>query len=141
MADGVGGVKQFAEELGQTAGEVVKDIKDSVGEVLEQGVQSVTGTQLTPQQIQQKETERQKKLAENRRIIAHYGKIDQDQETIRDQEKQKQMQARQAEIQQQQTKKVQQAEQQQAVKVPGQPLREDLARTQMERSKGRGIGG
>mgnify|MGYP001566856090 CR=1 FL=1 len=140
MADGASGVKQFAEELGQAAGEVTKDVKDSVGEALEQGVQSVTGTQLTPQQIQQKETERQKKLAENRRIIAHYGKIKQDQKTVRDQEKQKQIQTQQAEIQQQQTKKIQQVKQQ-AVKIPGQPLREDLARTQVERSKGRGIGG
>ena len=61
MADGASGVKQFSEEMGQAAGEVAKDVKDSVGEVLEQGVQSVVGTQLTPQQIQRKEIERQKK--------------------------------------------------------------------------------
>ena len=140
MADSGSAIKQFTGELTQAAGEVAKDVKDEVGEALEQGVQSVVGTQLTPQQIQQKQLDDQKELAETRRKIEFYKKTAEEQKTIRQQEKQKQMQTQQAEMQQQQTRKVQQIREQ-TVKAPGQPLREDLARTQAERSKGRGIGG
>ena len=140
MADSGNAVKQFTGEVAQAAGEIVKDVKDSVGGALEQGVQSVVGTQLTPQQIQQKQLSDQKELAETRRKIAFYKKTDQEQRMTRQQEKQKQTQVQQAETQQQQTRKVQQIREQ-TVKAPGQPLREDLARTQAERGKGRGIGG
>lgn len=56
------GVKQFTGEIKQAASEVAKDVTDTVGEMIEQGVQSVTGTPLTPQQIQQKQMEDQKKI-------------------------------------------------------------------------------
>lgn len=145
MADGGSAVKQFAEETTEVAKEVVKDVKDSVGQALEQGVQSVIGTQLTPQQIQQKQLEDQKKIAEKRREIKWYQDIAVAQKKVRDEEKQKQMQRKQAEVQEQQTKQAKEIQQKQSIPQPGQPLKEtlteEIARTQVERSKGRGIGG
>ncbi|MDD5416121.1 MAG: hypothetical protein PHE48_03920 [Candidatus Daviesbacteria bacterium] len=102
MADGGNAIKQFGGEVAQAAGEVAKDVKDSVGEALEQGVQSVVGTQLTPQQIQQKQLEDQKKLTEARRKIAFYQKIDQEQKAVRQQNKQKEMQKLQTQQQEKQ---------------------------------------
>lgn len=132
-------------DIAQAAGEVAKDVKDSVGQAIEQGVQSVTGTQLTPQQIQQKQLEDQKKIAETRRTIKWYEDIATSQKAVREKEQQKQMQGKQEEIQQQQAKKTQEIQQKQPIPQPGRPesdiIREDLARTQMERSKGRGVGG
>jgi len=141
MADGASGVKQFTEEMEQAAGEVAKDVKDSVGEALEQGVQSVVGTQLTPQQIQQKEAEDQKKLAEARKKLAFFQQTAQKQQVVSQQNQQKEMQRLQAQKQEEQNKKIEKVQIQQSSKRPGQPLTEEIARTQVERSKGRGVGG
>ena len=40
---------QFTEEIEQATNEVAGDVKDSVGEMIEQGIQSVAGPKLTPQ--------------------------------------------------------------------------------------------
>lgn len=89
-------IGQFKDEVEETATEVAKDFKDSVGQALEQGVQSITGTQLTPQQIQQKQAEDQKKIAENRRKIAFYQKTEQELHAVRRENKQKEEQRLQA---------------------------------------------
>ena len=62
MSDSGGGGKQFTDEIKSEAVDVAKEVTDQVGQMVEQGVQSITGTQLTPQQIQQKEQDRQEKL-------------------------------------------------------------------------------
>ena len=133
-------------DSGSAVGEIVKDVKDAVGEAIEQGVQSVVGTTLNPQQMnkptvseQQKQLEDQKKLAETRRIIEHYKRIDTEQKGVRQQIKQKEMQKQQEE-QQEQMKTIQQKQLQMEAKKPI-VLREDIARTQAERGKGRGVGG
>lgn len=141
MADGASGVKQFTDEMEQAAGDVVKDVKDSVGQTLEQGGQSLAGTQLTPQQIQQRQLEDQQKLTEARRKIKWYKDLAVAQKAEWEKQKQKELQRQQIEIQQKQAKKVEKIQIQQTSKRPGQPLTEEIARTQVERSKGRGIGG
>ena len=142
MADG-GGVKQFTDEIEQATNEVAKDVKDAVGQTIEQGVQSVAGTQLTPQQIQQKELDRQKGLLETRRKIEYWKKIDQEQKTLRGKEKQIQLQKQQAEEQETQRKKMEEAQKKKAIPKPGQQLgiHEDIARTRQEIGKGHGVGG
>ena len=61
--------------------------------MIEQGVQSIAGATPNPQQLQQHELDRKKKLAEARRKIEYWKKIAQEQKNVREQEKQKQMQA------------------------------------------------
>lgn len=92
MADSGSGISQATEEVVQAAGEVAKDVKDSTGQMVEQGVQSIVGTQLTPQQIQQKQQEDQKNLAETRGKIEWLKKLDQEQKMIIEQNKQKEAQ-------------------------------------------------
>lgn len=92
MADSGGAVKQFSEEITQTTGEITKDVKDSLGQAIEQGAQSIVGTQLTPQQLQQRQQEDQKNLAETRRKIEWLKKLDQEQKMVREQNKQKETQ-------------------------------------------------
>lgn len=72
--------------------EVAKDIKDAVGEMIEQGVQSVAGPRLTPQQIQQKQLQDQKDLAKVRRNIEWLKRVDEEQKRVREQNKQKEIQ-------------------------------------------------
>ena len=71
MADGGSGIQQASEEVIETAREVAGDAKDAVGEAIEQGVQSVVGPKLTPQQIQQKQQEDQKKEIDRKKQLAY----------------------------------------------------------------------
>lgn len=136
MADGGSGVKQFAGEMGQAASDVAKDIKDEVGQMVEQGVQSVVGPKLTPKQLQQKELERQKKMAEARRKIKWWQDIAAAQKAVREKEKQKELQR------QQQTQQQQQIKQFTIEQKKRQPLPEEVrARSMVERKTGRGVGG
>lgn len=145
MADSGSGVKQFTEEMGQAASEVTKDVRDNVGQMIEQGVQSIAGKQLTPQQLQQKELERQKKLAETRKRLKWFQDIEAAQRKVREQEKQKQLQRQQVEEQEKQKKKMEEAQRKQPIpqvgKRQGPLLREDIARTRQEIGKGHGVGG
>lgn len=145
MADGGSGMKQFTGEMGQVAAEVAKDVKDEVGQMIEQGVQSVVGKQLTPQQVQQKQQDEQKQLAEARRKIKWYQDLTAAQKRVHEQEKQKQQQNQQAEQQQAENKKVEEAQRKQPIPQPGKlrpvRIREDIARTRQEIGKGRGVGG
>lgn len=90
MADG--GIKQITEEMEQTGREVVKDVKDAVGEMIEQAVQTTTTPQPTPQQIQQKQLEDQKKLTETRRVLKWHQDLAQAQKKVREEAKKKEMQ-------------------------------------------------
>ena len=135
MADSGNVIGQFKDEIEQVSGEVAQDVKDSVGEAIEQGVQSVIGTTLTPQQIQQKQMEEQKQLAEARRKIEWYKRIDQEQKLIRQKEQQEKMQKQQEETQQKQVQEIQKVQKKQ--KIP----EEVRARAMAELKAGRGVGG
>ncbi|MBU1031908.1 hypothetical protein KKE03_03245, partial [Patescibacteria group bacterium] len=111
MADNRNIIGKFTDEMEQTTGEVVQDVKDSAGEAIEQGVQSGP----TPQQIQQKQTQDQKDMVEARRKIAFYNKTDQEQKIVRQQEKQKLTQKQQIEAQEKQAKKAKEAAQKQSI--------------------------
>lgn len=140
MADSGSGVKQFTGEMGQATSEVAKDVKDEVGQMIEQGVQSIAGKQLTPQQIQQKQQAEQQRLEQARKVINYYKTLDINIKKAQEDRKQTEAQRWQQMQQEEQAKKVQKAQLQQAPKRPGE-LREDIARTQAERGKGRGVGG
>ena len=62
MADSGNIIGQFRDEIEPEVKEVAQDVKDFVGEAIEQGVQSVVGAQFTPQQQQQKQFQDQKEL-------------------------------------------------------------------------------
>ncbi len=148
MADG-GAVKQFTEEVEQAAKEVGEEVKDSVGEAIEQGVQSVVGTKITPAQMQQKQVQDQKDLQETRRKLRWYQDLSLSQKRVREEEKQKQLQKNQQEDQER-SDEITQAQQKKAIispakkspAVPGQASEpEEVARTKQEIGKGHGIGG
>lgn len=143
MLDSGGSGNQFASEMKSTVVEVAKDVKDSVGQAIEQGVQSIVGTQLTPQQIQQKQKEEQQELEKARKVINYYKTLGVDIKKAQEERKQKEMQRLKQTQEEEQMKKAQKAQMQQDIKAPppGKGLREDIARTQAERSKGRGVGG
>ena len=122
-----------------TVVEVAKDVKDAVGEMIEQGVQSVAGSTLTPQQVQQKQQDEQKQLTEARRKIAWYSKTDQEQKQVIQANKQKESQRLQNQ-QQEKVEEVQQVQATQGTKTPS-GLPEEVLRTQAELKVGKGIGG
>jgi|SRR3989344_6341498 len=119
-----------------TVVEVAKDVKDAVGEMIEQGVQSVAGSTLTPQQVQQKQQDEQKQLTEARRKIAWYKKIDDEQKRVRQANQQKETQRLQAQQQENQVKTGRTVQRQQLTKKPGQ-LPEEILRTQAEYKPGK----
>lgn len=139
MNDSGSGGNQFASEMKSTVTEVAKDVKDAVGEMIEEGVQSAVGSQLTPQQLQQKQLEDQRELAEARRKIEFLKRIDQEQKTVRQANKQKEMQRLQNQ-QQDQTKSVQTAQIPKMAKKPG-GLPQEVLRTRVEIKVGKGVGG
>lgn len=144
MVDG-NALGQFTDEMETAVSDVTHDVKDSVGEAIEQGVQSVIGNTLTPQQIQQKQVEDQQNLTEARRKIDYWKNIDLAQKKIRMAEKQKLDQKKQIEEQERQRKKMTEAQKKKVIprvgKRTGQQLSEDLARSKQELGKGHGVGG
>ena len=150
MADGGSGIKQFSEEMEQATNEVAEDVKDSVGEMIEQGIQSVAGPKLTPQQIQQKQKEEQKRLDKVRGDLKWYQNIADAQKREREKERQEQLQKQRLEEQQKQEKQADAEVRGKTIispakktPVPGQmvPQKEEIARTRQESGKGHGIGG
>lgn len=140
MADSGGGIGQVTEEVVQTTGEVVKDVRDAVGEMIEQNVQATVGSQLTPQQQQQKQQQEQQELEKVRKVINYYKNLGADIKKAENERKQKEQERLKRMQEEEQAKKVQKTQMQQAPKRPG-AIREDIARTQAERGKGRGVGG
>ncbi|MBU1000417.1 hypothetical protein KKE78_03435 [Patescibacteria group bacterium] len=134
-------IKQFTGEGKQAVGEIAKEVKDSVGEALEQATQSVVGAQPSPQQIQQKQAEDQKQIAEARRKIRWYQDLATAQKAEINKQKQTQTQSQQAEAQEQHAKKIDNAQMQQAPKKPGMVIPEEVLRSQAERKAGKGLGG
>jgi len=151
MADSGNTIGQFKEEVEQAANEVASDVKDSVGEMIEQGVQTTFGPKLTPQQIQQKQLEDQKKLAKVRSDLKWHQDVAVAQKKLSEEEKQKKLQKQQSEEQEKQQKKLSEDEKKRVIISPakqtpvvlGGPAqpREEIARSRPEIGKGRGIGG
>lgn len=127
-----GVVSQIPQEISEAA---VKPVIDEVGKAIEQGIQSVVGSQLTPQQLQEKQLEEQKKLAHARRVIEHYRRIEEAQRAVRTAKKQEEMQKKQEESQQKQAQEIKKEQKKQ--KLP----EEVRARAMAEMKAGRGVGG
>lgn len=96
-------IGKFTDETTETVGEVAKDVKDAVGQALEQGVQSITGSQLTPQQIQQKQQAEQKRLSDTRKWLQD---VEIAQQKVRAENKQKEEQRLQAQKQEEQVAEI-----------------------------------
>lgn len=149
MGDSAGKVGQFTDEMEQVTSEVAQDVKDSVGEMIEQGVQSVAGSTLTSQQLQQKQLEEQKKLANARKTIKWYQDVAAAQKRVRDEDKQKKLLLKQQEEEEKKRKKLEEEEKKKIIispanktTGPGQPpLREDIALSRPELKGGHGKGG
>ena len=142
MSDSGSVGSQFVGEMKSTVAEVAKDVKDTVGEMIEQGVQSVASPQLTPQQIQQKQQDDANQIAEARRKIAFYKMTDEEQKSVIQENRQKEAERIQAQQQEIQAKQAQKAQmQQQTAKKPGAQIPEEVARARQEIGKGHGIGG
>ncbi len=147
MADNVmGGIGQISEETGETVAEVAKDVKDSVGEAIEQGVQSVVGTTLTHHQIQpastqrgeqnqqedqKKELDRQKQLSYTRGWLKN---LEAAQQKVRMEAKQKEEQRLQS---QQQEKQVTEMKKEEKKKQPINPAVAYAGKAEFKR----GVGG
>lgn len=135
MADSVmGGIGQISEEVGEAVKEVAADVKDAIGEMVEQGVQSTVGSPLTPQQVQQKQQEDQKNLTETRRKISWLTNVDEEQRRVQQENKQKEAQRLQN---QQQEKQVTDAKIEEKKKQPENPALAFIGRPE---KKG-GVGG
>lgn len=156
MADSGNKIGQFRDEMEQAASQLAKDVKDEVGQMIEQGVQSIAGPKLTPQsfdsaQDKQKQLDEQKRLAQARKTIKWYQDIALAQKKVREEEKQKKLQKQQQEEQEKQKKKLEGEEQKNILispakrkpLFPGQvaPMKEEIARTRQEIGKGHGVGG
>lgn len=93
MANNV--IGQFKDEIEQVASETVQDTKDAVGEMIEQNITP----QPTPQQLQQKEADKQKRLAYTRK---YFQDLQMAQQKVRMENKQKEQQRLQAQEQEKQ---------------------------------------
>ena len=143
-------IGQFKDEVEEASGEVVQDVNDSVGEMIEQGVQSVAGPTLTSQQFQQKQLEEQKKLAQARKTIKWYQDLTAAQKKVIDEDKQKKLLQQQQEEEEKKRKKQEEEEKKKIIispakktpQFPGQaPIREDIALSRPELKGGHGKGG
>lgn len=145
MSDSGGGAKQFASEMVQAVKDVGSDVKDEMGQIIEQGAQSITSPQLTPQQQQQKQQSDQQKEVEVQgrlaRIRQWFKNIQSDQHKVRSENTQKEQNRIHAQMQEQQAKRAETAQLQgMGVPKPGQ-ISEDIAVTRQEIGKGHGVGG
>ena len=137
MSDGSGApgvIAGVVQEVAPVAQEIKQDAQDAVGQAIEAGVQSVMGTQLTPQQIQQKEEDRQKKIAEVRWQIQQINKTETEIEKVRKEKEQKEKQRLEAQVQEQQMKKM---EMEQKKKQPINPVVAYAGKVEFKR----GVGG
>lgn len=106
-----GVIGAMTEEMAPVAEGVKQEVTDSVGQAIEAGVQSVMGTVMDPQQIQKKEEDRQKKIAEVRWRIQQLNRTNAEIEQIRKEKEQKEKQRIHAQVQEQQQKKQMQMQQ------------------------------
>lgn len=145
MANNNNVIGQFKDEITETAGEVAQDVKDSVGEMIEQAAQTSTGSQLTPQQQQQKQQEDQKKELDRQKQLVYTRKwlkdVEMSQQKVRMENKQKEQQKQQIEQQEVQDKKVEKIQKQQASKKPGGTTQDAIQRSMAEYKAGKGVGG
>ena len=129
-----GVIGSMAEEVAPVAQEVVADVKDAVGQAIEAGVQSVIGTTVDPAQMQKKEEERQKKIAEVRWQLQQINKTEAEVEKVRKEKEEKERQRLQAQVQEQQMKKM---EMEQKKKQPINPAVAYAGKAEIKR----GVGG
>ncbi len=141
MADSGSVMGQFSDEMEQVATETVGEVKDAIGEAIEVGVQSVTNTNLTPQQIQQRQQEEQAKIQQARKTINFYQKTEAELKKVREESKQKEAERIKAFEEDMKKKRAEMGQVDQGEKKPGQSLSEEIARTRQESGKGHGVGG
>lgn len=127
------GLKQVSSEIIQTTTEVAKDVKDAVGEMIEQGVQTAVGSNTTNDQKQIEQEQKDKK--ELRRVRKFFQDLEQQTAQVRAANQQKEAQRLESQ-QQQQVKEQQEQQESKKTTVP-----EAILRTQAELKVGKGVGG
>src|SRR3989344_3355950 len=100
MSDGFKGA--VGEAVKTTNEAVIKPLTDEVGKAIEEGFQAVTGKQLTPQQIAQKQQQDQKKIADAQRKIQYWKQIEEAKSAVRSKQQQVQIQTQQVKQQESQ---------------------------------------
>lgn len=109
-----GAIKQAVADIGEA---VVKPVTDEVGKAIEEGAQSVAGgqqaKQLDPAVQQAKAVEEQKRRAWAVHVIEWNKKIQEEQQKVRQGQKQEEMQKSQQEAETQKVKQLQVVQQQQ----------------------------
>jgi len=122
----------------EDVGEAMAPIKDSVGEAIEQGVQSIVAPQLTPQQQQEKQQQDQKKEMDRQKQLSYTRKwlmdLQRTQEKVRAEAKQKEQQRLQA---QEEEKKVSEMKKEEKKKKPVNPAIAYSGKVEIKR----GVGG
>lgn len=104
MSDG-GNTPGAVSEAIQTVNEaVVQPVKDELGEMIEAGVQAITGASDDPQKQALKQQKQQQKLADAQRQIQYWKQIESQQFSLRQQNQQQQMQKQQETKQSEQVK-------------------------------------
>lgn len=124
---------------------LIKPIRDEVGQALEQGVKAVVvgpptvqQQHITQQQIQHNEAKRQVDLAEARRKVDFWRRIDQEQQVVRQKRTQELMQKNQVKQQEEKVKQI---------KIVKKTEKKNIAKdaaikaSQAESKVGKGVGG
>lgn len=124
MADGVKPIGGTFEDIGEVMNDsVAKPMKDQLGEMVEQGKQSIAPKAVAAQQVsaadaQQKNLDQQQKITEARRRIFYWQDLEAKTRAIREEEKRKEAERKQkAEQEEQEKKKVKQFEIQKKAEV------------------------
>lgn len=103
MSDG--SVPGSVAEAFKTANEaVIQPAKDEIGEMIEAGVQAITGASDDPQKQAMKQQKHQEKLADAQRKVQWWKQIEAQQAALRQQNQQQQVQKQQETKQQEQVK-------------------------------------
>ncbi len=95
MSDGGNAPGNVAEAVNTVKEAVVKPVKDEIGELIEAGVQAVTGSNDDPQKQALKQQKHQEKLADAQRKLQWWKQIEAQQAAVRQQKQQETVQKQQ----------------------------------------------
>lgn len=136
MSDSGGGSGVIGEIVQTVQEAVIEPVKDEVGQLIEAGVQSITGAANDPQKQVRKEQENQKKLAEAQYKIRWWKDLAAQQAALNQQVKQEQTQKQQEKQEEKQIKQYEIVQKKQESKQI-----EEVNRSRAELKAGKGVGG
>lgn len=134
MSDGIKGAVSEAMEMVNES--VVEPVKDEVGQLVEAGVQSITGSAADPQKQMKKQQEDQRKMAEAKYKIDWWKQVAAQQAAAKQQQLQQKSEVKQEEQQEKQVKQYEVVQ-----KKQDRAQEEAAARSRAESKAGKGVGG